>query len=90
VVSFTPRPLYLQGKSHQYPLDRKLGGPQSRSGRGGEEKNSQPCRESNPRTPMRMMMMIIIIIPLLSAKMLINVVILNLLTNVLRDLIFEL
>jgi len=23
-----------------YPLDRKLGGPQSRSGRGGEEKNS--------------------------------------------------
>jgi hypothetical protein len=25
-----------------YPLDRRLGGPQSRSGRGGEEKNSQP------------------------------------------------
>jgi hypothetical protein len=25
----------------QYPLDRILGGPQSRSGRGGEEKNSQ-------------------------------------------------
>jgi hypothetical protein len=23
-----------------YPLDRRLGGPQSRSGRGGEEKNS--------------------------------------------------
>jgi hypothetical protein len=23
-------------------LDRRLGGPQSRSGRGGEEKNSQP------------------------------------------------
>jgi hypothetical protein len=33
VVSFTPR-LW-------YPLDRRLGGPQSRSGRGGEEKNSQ-------------------------------------------------
>jgi hypothetical protein len=32
-------------------LDRKLGGPQTRSGRGGEEKNSQPRRESNPRTP---------------------------------------
>jgi hypothetical protein len=28
-----------------------LGGPQSRSGRGGEEKNSQPTPESNPRTP---------------------------------------
>jgi hypothetical protein len=42
VVSFTPRPLYLQGKSPWYPLDRRLGGPQSWSGRGGEEKNSQP------------------------------------------------
>jgi hypothetical protein len=28
------------GKSPLYPLDRRLGGPQSRSGRGGEEKNS--------------------------------------------------
>jgi hypothetical protein len=42
VVSFTPRPLYPLGKSPWYPLDRRLGGPQSRSGRGGEEKNSQP------------------------------------------------
>jgi len=25
-----------------YPLDRRLGGPQSRTGHGGEEKNSQP------------------------------------------------
>jgi hypothetical protein len=37
VVSFTPWPLYPQGKSPCYPLDRRLGGPQSRSGRGGEE-----------------------------------------------------
>jgi hypothetical protein len=36
VVSFTPQPLYLQGKSPWYPLDRRLGGPQSRSGRGGD------------------------------------------------------
>jgi hypothetical protein len=42
VVSFTPRLLYPQGKSLWYPLDRRLGGPQSRSGCGGEEKNSQP------------------------------------------------
>jgi len=28
-------------KSPWYPLDRRLGGSQSRSGRGGEEKNSQ-------------------------------------------------
>jgi hypothetical protein len=29
------------GKEPRYPLDRRLGGPQSRSGRSGEEKNSQ-------------------------------------------------
>jgi hypothetical protein len=40
------------GKEPLYPLDRRVGGPQSRSGRSGEEKNSQPpSRESNPRTP---------------------------------------
>jgi hypothetical protein len=42
VVSFTPQPLYSQGKIPCYPLDRRLGGPQSRCGCGGEEKNSQP------------------------------------------------
>jgi hypothetical protein len=42
VVSFTPRPLYSHGKSPWYPLNRRLGGLQSRSGRGGEEKNSHP------------------------------------------------
>jgi hypothetical protein len=50
-VSFTPRPLYSQGESPWYALDRRLGVRQSRSGRGGEEKNSQPRQESNPRTP---------------------------------------
>jgi hypothetical protein len=40
LVSFTPRSLYPQGKSPWYPLDRRLDGPQSRSGRGGEEENS--------------------------------------------------
>jgi hypothetical protein len=34
--------LYPQGKRLCYPLDRKLGRLQSRSGRGGKEKNSQP------------------------------------------------
>jgi hypothetical protein len=29
-----------QGKSPWYPLDGRLGGPQSRSGRGGEEKEN--------------------------------------------------
>jgi hypothetical protein len=40
VVSFTPWPLYSQRKRPWYPLDRRVGGPQSRSGCGGEEKNS--------------------------------------------------
>jgi len=31
VVSFTPRPLYPQGKTPCYTLNRRLGGPQSRS-----------------------------------------------------------
>jgi hypothetical protein len=38
----SPRPFHPQVKSPWYPLDRRLGGPQSHSGRGGEEKNSQP------------------------------------------------
>jgi hypothetical protein len=42
MVSFTPRPIYPQGKIPLYPLDRRLSGPQSRSGHGGEEKSSQP------------------------------------------------
>jgi hypothetical protein len=40
VVSFMLRPLYPQGKSPRYSLDRRLGGHQSRSGRSSEEKNS--------------------------------------------------
>jgi hypothetical protein len=48
VVSFTPRVLYPQGKSSWYPLDRRLGGPQTRSGRGGEEKNSQTLPALEP------------------------------------------
>jgi hypothetical protein len=38
VVSFTLPPLYLPGKSPRYSLDRRSYGPQSRSGRRGEEK----------------------------------------------------
>jgi hypothetical protein len=47
-VSFTPWPLYYQVKSPWYPLDRRLGGPQSWSRRGGEEKNSQPLPGLEP------------------------------------------
>jgi hypothetical protein len=41
VVSFTPWPLYSNGKSPCYPLDRRPCGLRSSSGRGGEEKYSQ-------------------------------------------------
>jgi len=34
------------GKEPLVPLDRRLGGPQRRSGRGGEEKNTQPLPQS--------------------------------------------
>jgi hypothetical protein len=49
VVSFTPLPLYSKGKSPWCPFDRRLGGPQSRSGRVGEEKNSQLLPELEPK-----------------------------------------
>jgi hypothetical protein len=47
VVSFMPWPLHPQGKSPWYPLDRRLCGPQNRSGN-GEEKNSQPLPGLRP------------------------------------------
>jgi hypothetical protein len=42
VVSFTPQPLYSRAKSPRYPLDMRLGGPQNRSGRRGEQKIPDP------------------------------------------------
>jgi hypothetical protein len=44
-------PVVLQpGKQPRYPLYRRLGGSQSRSGRSGEEKISYPYQESNPES----------------------------------------
>jgi hypothetical protein len=48
MVSFTPPQLYPQGKSPRYPLDRRLGGTQSRYGHCVEGKSSKPRQESNP------------------------------------------
>jgi hypothetical protein len=48
VVSFTSLPLYPQGKSRWYPLDRRLSGFQSQSGCSGEEKSSQPLLGLKP------------------------------------------
>jgi hypothetical protein len=47
VVSFTPQPLYPRGRSPRYPLD-KLGGPQSRSGRRGDEDILDPIGHLKP------------------------------------------
>jgi hypothetical protein len=41
-------PAALPKWSHWCPLDRWLSGSQSRSGRGGEEKNSQPLPGTEP------------------------------------------
>jgi hypothetical protein len=38
VINFTPQLLYFRGKSPRYSLNRRIGGPQSQSGRGDEGK----------------------------------------------------
>jgi hypothetical protein len=48
VVSFTPQPLYP--KKRAPGTHWRLFGPQSRSGRGGEEKNPQPLPGLEPPT----------------------------------------
>jgi hypothetical protein len=48
MVSFTSRPLYPPERSHRHPLDRRQGGSQSRSGRGGEKNLSAPAKNSTP------------------------------------------
>jgi hypothetical protein len=52
VVSCTPGPLYSPGKGRLYPLDKRLSGTQSRSGRGAEEKKiiSLPLPGIEPRS----------------------------------------
>jgi hypothetical protein len=47
-VSFTPWPHYPRGKSPRYPSDRRLGGPQSRSGRDGEVNIFAPIGTRTP------------------------------------------
>jgi len=48
VVGFMLLPLYTQGKSPWYPLERRLGGPQSWYGCSGVQKNSQPLLKLKP------------------------------------------
>jgi hypothetical protein len=51
VVSFTYLPLYVRGKGQWYTLDRRLGGPQSRSERHGEVKILN-CTGTRTPTPL--------------------------------------
>jgi hypothetical protein len=53
------------GKEPPYPLDRILGGAQSRCGRGGEDKNPCPCQESNPSRSTRNLVTVLTELPLL-------------------------
>jgi hypothetical protein len=48
-----PAALYPRGNNPQYPLDRRLGGPQSRSGQRTEEKNPLTLPGIEPRSPGR-------------------------------------
>jgi hypothetical protein len=48
MVSFTPKLLYLQGKSSSHPLDRRLGLSKSQSGQRGEDKNILPLLGIKP------------------------------------------
>jgi len=53
------RPLYPR-----HPLDRRLDGPQSRSGLGGKGKSLHcPCWESNPGRPDRSLVTMLTVIP---------------------------
>jgi hypothetical protein len=48
VISFTPLPLYPWGKNLLYTLNRRLGGPQSRSWRYGEVRILDPTETRTP------------------------------------------
>jgi hypothetical protein len=48
MAKFMSRPLHPWGKSRRYPLDTRLGGPQSRSGCRGEEKIIDPTGSRTP------------------------------------------
>jgi hypothetical protein len=48
-----PAALYPWGKDPRYPLYRRLGGPQSRSGHRGYRKNPLPLPGIEPRSPGR-------------------------------------
>jgi hypothetical protein len=48
VVTFTALPVYPRGRSPRFPLVRRLGGRQSRSGRRGEEKILDPTWTRTP------------------------------------------
>jgi hypothetical protein len=61
VVLHAPAPLPLW-KDPQYPLDRRVDGPQSRSGQHGDEKILDPTGTQTPNPVIQSIIIIIIII----------------------------
>jgi hypothetical protein len=59
VVSFTPRPLYPQGKSPWFTSDRRLVGPRAGLNAVAKRKIPNPFRESNPSRPARSLVCIL-------------------------------
>jgi hypothetical protein len=51
VISFTPLPLFSQGKNLWYALDKRLGGPRTVLDAVVKRKIYSPRQESNPRSP---------------------------------------
>jgi hypothetical protein len=69
--------IHAQAALPWYPLDRRLGGPQNRSGRGGEEKNSQSPPGVEPYDPNRPARSLVAIPTELSRLLIIIIIIIN-------------
>jgi hypothetical protein len=60
VAGFKLQPLFFLGKSHWYPLNRRLGGLQSQTGYSGEQKNLLPFSGTKHKSSVFQPMAIII------------------------------
>jgi hypothetical protein len=67
MVSITPRLLYA-AKGPEYPFASRLGIPQIRSGRFGEEKNVFPLPEMEPQIEQHLAWSLTYVIPELKGK----------------------
>jgi hypothetical protein len=65
VITFMPRPPYSRSKDPQYHMDRRMGEPDSRSGRSGKGRRSHhyPWRDKNHGRPARSLACILTKLP---------------------------